>query len=68
MSTLRRETMNKYLYTIKWTQPYATDWQRPYLRGLQQQMEKVIENVLEQGDYKEAKEVIDRIRSSTSGK
>lgn len=60
--------MNKYLYTIKWTQPYATDWQRPYLRGLQQQMEKVIENVLEQGDYKEAKEVIDRIRSSTSGK
>lgn len=60
--------MNKYLYTIKWTQPYATDWQRPYLRGLQQQLEQVIENVLEQGNYKEAKEVIDRIRSSTSGK
>lgn len=54
--------MNKYLYTIKWTQPYATDWQRPYLRGLQQQLEQVIENVLEQSDYKEAKEVIDRIK------
>lgn len=57
----------KYLYTIKWTQPYATDWQRPYLRGLQEQMEQVIENVLEQSDFKEANEVIDRVRSSTSG-
>ena len=52
----------KYLYTVKWTQPYATDWQRPYLRGLQKQMEQVIENILEQSDYSEAKEVIDRIR------
>jgi hypothetical protein len=52
----------KYLYTIKWTQPYATDWQRPYLRGLQKQMEQVIENILEQGEYNEAREVIDRIR------
>lgn len=57
----------KYLYTIKWTQPYATDWQRPYLRGLQEQMEQVIENVLEQSDFKEANELIDRVRSSTSG-
>jgi hypothetical protein len=55
----------KYLYTIKWTQPYATDWQRPYLRGLQQQMEQVIENILEQSDYNEAKEVIERIRQRT---
>jgi hypothetical protein len=52
----------KYLYTIKWTQPYATDWQRPYLRGLQQQMEQVIEKILEQGEYNEAKEVIERIK------
>lgn len=55
----------KYLYTIKWTQPYATDWQRPYLRGLQEQMEQVIENILEQGEYKEANEVIERIRQRT---
>lgn len=55
--------MNRYLYTIKWTQPYATDLQRPYLRGLQQQMEQVIENVLEQSEFKEAKEVINKIRS-----
>ena len=53
----------KYLYTIKWTQPYATDWQRPYLRGLQEQMEQVIETVLESSDYVDAKEVIERIKA-----
>lgn len=60
--------MNRYLYTIKWTQPYATEWQRPYLRGLQQQMEQVIENLLEHNDYQEAKEVIEKIRYKTMGK
>lgn len=51
----------KYLYTIKWTQPYATDYQRPYMRGLQQQMEQVVELWLEDGDYAEAKQEIARI-------
>jgi hypothetical protein len=51
----------KYLYTIKWTQPYATNWQRPYLRGLQEQMEQVIENILEESQYLEAKVEIERI-------
>ena len=49
------------LWTIKWTQPYATDWQRPYLRGLQEQMEQVIENILEHGEYLEANAEIERI-------
>jgi hypothetical protein len=52
----------KYLYTIKWTQPYATEHLRPYLRSLQEQMEKLIEHVLEQGEFKEANEAIDQIR------
>jgi hypothetical protein len=51
----------KYLYTIKWTQPYATNYQRPYMRGLQQQMEQVVEHWLEDGDYSDAKAVIERI-------
>lgn len=51
----------KYLYTIKWTQPYATNNQRPYMRGLQQQMEQVVEHWLEDGDFTEANEVIERI-------
>ena len=50
-----------YLYIIKWTQPYATNYQRPYMRGLQQQMEQVVEHWLEDGDFKEANEVIERI-------
>ena len=52
----------KYLYTIKWTQPYATQYQRPYMRGLQEQMEQVVELWLEDGDYSDAKEVINRIK------
>jgi hypothetical protein len=51
----------EYLYTIKWTQPYATTYQRPYMRGLQQQMEQVVEHWLEDGDFREANEQIERI-------
>jgi hypothetical protein len=52
----------KYLYTIKWTQPYATEYQRPYMRGLQQQMEQVVECWLEdEPDYPDANQVIARI-------
>jgi hypothetical protein len=51
----------KYLYTIKWTQPYATQYQRPYMRGLQEQMEQVVECWLEDSDHSDAKEVIARI-------
>jgi hypothetical protein len=51
----------KYLWTIKWTQPYATDHQRPYLRGLQQQMEQVVEHWLEDGDYSDANRELERI-------
>jgi len=54
---------NKYLYTFKWTQPYATDWQRPYLRSLQQQMEQVIENMLEHSTFEDAKAVIERVKA-----
>lgn len=51
----------KYLYTIRWTQPYATDHLRPYLRSLQEQMEQVIEHKLEEGDFSQAKQEIARI-------
>jgi len=54
---------NRYLYTIRWTQPYATEWQRPYMRSLQEQMEKVIEHYLEEcNNYPDAEEVINRIK------
>ena len=51
----------KYLWTIKWTQPYATEYQRPYLRSLQEQMEQVVEHWLEDGDYSDANREIARI-------
>jgi len=54
----------KHLYTIQWTQPYATAWQRPYMRGLQEQMEQVIEHYLEEStNYPDAMAVILRIKS-----
>ena len=54
----------KYLYTIRWTQPYATDRLRPYLRHLQEEMERTVEQWLEdEPAYPDAKIVIDRIRA-----
>lgn len=54
----------KHLYTVRWTQPYATDQLRPYLRYLQEEMEKTVEQWLkDESNYPDAKAVIDRIRA-----
>jgi len=55
----------RHLYTIKWTQEYATDHLRPFLRALQEQMEAHIEYRLEAGDFKQAKEIIERIKNAS---
>ena len=51
----------KYLYTIRWTQPYATYQMRPYLRHLRNEYERVIEDRLERNEFDDAKQVIERI-------
>jgi hypothetical protein len=51
----------KYLYTIKWTQPYATEFQRPYLRDMQEAVERAIEAQLERKEWPQANQVIERI-------
>ena len=54
----------EHLYTIKWTQPYATHKQRPYIRGLQQRLENVIEKYLEEcTNYPDAEQVIKDIKA-----
>ena len=53
---------NKYLYTIKWTQPYATTYQMPHLQRLQQATEQLIEAQLERKEWPQAREIIERIR------
>jgi hypothetical protein len=53
----------RHLYTIRWTQPYATDRLRPYLRHLQEELEQVIETLLEHKKFDDAKVVINRIRA-----
>jgi hypothetical protein len=51
----------RHLYTFKWTQPYSTYRQRPYLRSQHEAYEQLVEAVLNQGDFKEANEQIERI-------
>lgn len=53
---------NKYLYTIKWTQPYATTYQMPHLQRLQRAIEQSIEAQLERKEWPQAREIIERIR------
>lgn len=53
----------RHLYTIRWTQPYATDRLRPYLRHLQEELEQVIETLLEHKQFDDANKVIDKIRA-----
>jgi hypothetical protein len=61
--------MNKHLYTIKWTQPYATEWQRPYLRGLQKELEQTVEQWLkDEPDYPDANAIIERIKNASKSK
>ena len=51
----------KHLFTIRWTQTYATYQMRPYLRQLRQEYEKVIEHKLALGQFDDAKQVIAKI-------
>jgi hypothetical protein len=54
----------RHLYTIRWTQPYATDQLRPYLRHLQEEMERTVEQwLIDEPEYPDANELIDRIRA-----
>jgi hypothetical protein len=52
----------KHLYTLRWTQPYSTYKERPYLRNLHEAVERAIEAQVERNDCPEAKALIERIR------
>jgi enolase len=51
----------QHLYTIRWTQPYATYQMRPYLRQLREDYEVQIENKLANNQFDDAKAVLERI-------
>jgi hypothetical protein len=52
----------RHLYTLRWTQPYSTQYERPYLRSLHEAVERAIEAQVERNDCPEAKALIERIR------
>lgn len=49
----------KYLYTIKWTQPYSMT--NTFLQNLWNAYEDVVERKLAQGEFKEAQQELERI-------
>ena len=51
----------QHLYTIRWTQPYATYQMRPYLRQLRNDYEVQIENKLADNQLDDAKAILARI-------
>jgi len=51
----------QHLYTIRWTQPYATYQMRPYLRQLRNDYEVQIEDKLARGQFDDAKAVLEKI-------
>jgi len=53
---------NKYLWTISWTQPYATGYTRPHLANMHAAVERAIEAQLERKEWPEATAVIERIK------
>jgi hypothetical protein len=53
------------LYTIKWTQPYSTEQERPYLRQLHEAVERAIEAQVERNECPQAKEIIERIKNAS---
>jgi hypothetical protein len=51
----------RHLYTLRWTQPYSTQYERPYLRSLHEAVERAIEAQVERNDCPEARQLIERI-------
>ena len=49
----------KYLWTIKWTQPYAA--QNPFMKELWATYEQLIEHKLDDGQFDDARREIERI-------
>jgi enolase len=51
----------KHLYTIRWTQPYATYQMRPYLQQLRNDYEVQIEDKLARNQFDDAKVILEKI-------
>jgi len=51
----------RHLYTIKWTQPYPEYHSNAYIRELHRTYEELVEKLLEDGDFSEARVEIERI-------
>lgn len=57
---------SKYLYTIKWSQPYAGN--NPFMLDLWNRYESMIEQRLARGEFIEANKILHRIQNASKGK
>jgi hypothetical protein len=55
----------KHLYTLRWTQPYSTHKERPYLRQMHEAVERAIEAQVQRNHCPEAVELIERIKNAS---
>lgn len=55
----------KHLFTFRWTQPYSTNAERPYLRSMHEAVERAIEEQVARNECPEAKLIIERIKHAS---
>lgn len=55
----------RHLYTLRWTQPYSTNAERPYLRSMHEAVERAIEAQVARNECPEAQLVIERIKNAS---
>lgn len=53
----------KHLWTLKWSQPYSTEYSNGFVNELRNLYYELVEQCIDDGDLTEANEVIDRIKA-----
>jgi len=53
----------RHLWTLKWTQPYTTQYSNDFMAELHALYLELVEASIDEGNLDEANEVIDRIKS-----
>ena len=53
----------KHIWTLKWSQPYSTEYSSDFVAHLRDLYNELVEASLDEGDFEEANQVIANIKS-----
>jgi hypothetical protein len=53
----------KHLWTLKWSQPYNTEYSSELVKHLRDLYDELVEQCIDDGDFEEANQVIAHIKS-----